>query len=132
MTFLGPCEGPNAIALAPEWIGLSWRGAGCYPASMLELAEVNRMVKKVASANFKRPAGVRRVFSQRAADSEGEEALRITIVLKPDGLDKISGDMVLDTLVGIGKALRAANDERFPIIDYATEEDLESRDDAES
>jgi hypothetical protein len=99
---------------------------------MLELRQVNEVVNKAASAILKRRAGVRRVFSERASDSEGHEALHITIVLKRGSADKISGDMALDTLVRIERALRDAKDDRFPIIDYVTEEELEATDDTES
>lgn len=93
---------------------------------MLDLSKVNQVVSKAASAMLKRPAGVKRVFSEPAADSEGQEALRITIVLKRGSADKISGEQALDTLVGIGRALREASEDRFPIIEYVTEEELES------
>jgi hypothetical protein len=112
--------------------GLSRSDAACYPVGMLELSKVNEVVNKAASATLKRQAGVQRVFSEPASDSEGHEALRITIVLKRGSADKISGDMALDTLVRIEKALREAREDRFPIIDYVTEEELESSDDAES
>jgi hypothetical protein len=42
---------------------------------MLELKKVNEVVKKPASAVLKRQAGVQRVFSERAADSDGHEVL---------------------------------------------------------
>jgi hypothetical protein len=99
---------------------------------MLELIKVNDVVNKAASATLKRQAGVQRVFSEPASDSEGHEALRITIVLKRGSADKISGDKALDTLVGIERALREAGENRFPIIEYVTEEELESSGDTES
>jgi len=80
---------------------------------MLEIAKVNEVVKKAASAVLKRPAGVRRVDSEPASDSQGHEALHITIVLKRGSADKISGDSVVDTLVRIERALREACEERF-------------------
>jgi hypothetical protein len=98
---------------------------------MLELAKVNDVVNRAAAATLKRQAGVQRVFSEPASDSEGIEALRITIVLKRGSADKISGDKALDTLVGIERALREAGEDRFPIIDYVTEEELESSGDTE-
>jgi hypothetical protein len=58
--------------------------------------------------------------------------LHVTIVLKRGSADRISGDGAIDTLVGIEKALREVGDERFPIIDYVTEEELESADETES
>ena len=99
---------------------------------MLELALVNNVVKKAASAVLKRRADPQRVFSEPTSDSQGHEALHITIVLRPGDADKISGDMALDTLVAVEKALRGASEDRFPIIDFATEEELEFSDDTES
>jgi hypothetical protein len=113
-------------------IGLSRLGVACYDIAMHELLKVNGVVKKAASAALKRKAGVQRVFSEPAADSEGLEALRITIVLKRGSADKISGDKALNTLVGVERALREAGEDRFPIIDYVTEEELESEDELES
>ena len=65
-------------------------------------------------------------------DSDGDEVLHITIVLKRGSSDKISGDKALDTLVGIDRALREASEDRFPILDFVTEEELESVGDTES
>lgn len=98
---------------------------------MLELAEVNEVVNKAASTVLKRRTGVREVYSEPTAASDGRDALHITIVLKRGALDKIRGDMALDMLVNIKRALRAANEDRFPIIDYATEEELEAGGDTE-
>lgn len=116
----------------PSQSGLSRWGAACYPAAMLELAKVNDVVKKAASAVLKRRAGLQRVFSEPTSDSQGHDALHITIVLKPGGADKISGDMALDTLVEVERALRGASEDRLPIIDFATEEELESSGETES
>jgi len=111
---------------------LSRRNAACYRAAMLAPAKVNKIVKRAASAVLKRPAGVRRVVSEPAVDSDGDEVLHITIVLKRGSSDKISGDKALDTLVGIDRALREASEDRFPILDFVTEEELESVGDTES
>jgi hypothetical protein len=92
---------------------------------MLELTKVNEVANKAASAILKGQAGVRSVVSEPALDSEGHEALNITIVLKRGSADKISGDEALDLLVSIEGALREAKEERFPIIDFVTEEELE-------
>jgi hypothetical protein len=98
---------------------------------MLELTKVNEVVKKAASAILKGPAGVRRVESEPTLDSQGDEALHVTIVLKRGSADRISGDNVVDTLVRVERALRAAREERFPIVDFVTEEELESSGDTE-
>ena len=51
--------------------------------------------------------------------------MRITIVIRPGAAAKIKGDAALDTLVQIQDRLRAAGEERFPIVEYATKEELE-------
>jgi hypothetical protein len=98
---------------------------------MLELAKVNELITKAASAILKGPAGVTCVMSQPISDSHGQDALDVTIVLKTGSVDKITGDMVLDTLVSADRALRAAGDDRFPIIHYVTEEELAASADPE-
>jgi hypothetical protein len=96
---------------------------------MLELAEINDVVNKAASTVLQPQASVQRVLSKPAVDWTGDEVLHVTIVLGNEGVDGITGDMALDTLVGIDRALQAAGEERFPIIDYVTEEELASVDD---
>ena len=92
---------------------------------MLDLAKVNEVVNKAAAATIKSGAGIQRVDSEPTLDSEGREALDITIVLTRGSAGNISGDSALDTLVKIEKALREAKEERFPIISFVTEEELE-------
>jgi len=65
------------------------------------------------------------------ADSDGQDALRVTIVLKRGGIDNVTGDGALNTIVGVGQALSAAREDRFPIIDFVTEEELEADADLE-
>jgi hypothetical protein len=64
------------------------------------------------------------ILSSTAVDSEGHEALRITIVIKPGAASKIGGDAALDTLVQIQDRLRREGEERFPIVEYATPKEL--------
>lgn len=99
---------------------------------MLELRKVDHVVSEAASAILKGATGVRSVASEPALDSQGREALNITIILKRGSVDKISGGKALDTLVSIERALREAKEERFPIINFVTEEELESSGDTES
>ena len=99
---------------------------------MLELAKVNDVVNKAASSVLQPQASVQRVLSKPAVDWTGDEVLHVTIVLGNEGVDGITGDMALDTLVGIERALQAAGEERFPVIDYETEEELALGDDPES
>ncbi len=99
---------------------------------MLELSQVDEVVNKAVSAALKKQAGITHVISESTSDSQGDEALHITIVLKRGSADKITGESALNALVSVDRALREAGDDRFPIIDYVTEEELASSDDAES
>jgi hypothetical protein len=92
---------------------------------MLKIPRVNEIVKQTASATIKSGAAIQRVYSEPTLDSEGSDALHVTIVLRRGSAGKITGDDALDTLVGIERALREAKEERFPIISYVTEEELE-------
>jgi len=92
---------------------------------MLEPARISEIVGEVAKAHLT-PKSVAGVFSEPATDSEGHEALRITIVIGRDATKRLKGDAVLDTLVDIQDRLREAGEERLPIVEYATREELEA------
>jgi len=91
---------------------------------MLESEKINGIVKEVAVANLT-PSVVRYVTSEPTTDSQGDEALRITIVIAPGAAETVSGDAVLDTLVMSLDRLREAGEDRLPIIQYAAEDELE-------
>jgi hypothetical protein len=100
-----------------------------YSCSMLDRTRVNQIVRAVATANLS-SAVFSNVISEPTTDSEGRDALRITIVIEPDVVDRIGGDAVLNTLVEIQDNLRKAGDERFPIVEYATEQELQDSGDS--
>ena len=54
-------------------------------------------------------------------DSEGEDAWQVSIVLKSEN---VSGDEVIDLIIELRRALQLVGDERFPIVDFATEAEL--------
>lgn len=91
---------------------------------MLNLRDVDRVVDKAASAALKK-ARVSRVYSALTADSDGRDALLLTIVVRGGNNDDISGDRALDTIVRIRHDLLESGEERFPIIEFATEAELE-------
>jgi hypothetical protein len=90
---------------------------------MLDEKRIREIAHEVATANLT-SANVSSVSSSAAIDSEGHDALRITIVIKPGSASKIRGDATLDTLVEIQDRLRAEGEERFPIVEYATKKEL--------
>ena len=92
---------------------------------MLDEKRIQKIAQEVASANLA-SANISSVSSRTAIDSEGHEALRITIVIKPGSESRIGGDATLDTLVGIQHRLRSEGEERFAIVEYATKKELET------
>jgi hypothetical protein len=93
---------------------------------MLDIATINDLAFKAASAALHGQAGVARVETEPTADSDGKDALNVTVVIARGGIDGINGDGALGTIVGIQDALMAASEDRFPIIWFVTEEELEA------
>ncbi len=91
---------------------------------MLAQNQIIKIANDVAMANLT-SSSVSRVISEPTVDSEGRDALKIIIVINPGAAAKIKGDAALDTLVQIQDRLREAGEERFPIVEYATKEELE-------
>jgi hypothetical protein len=96
---------------------------------MLHERRIVEIAGDVARANLT-SARVSGIISEPTVDSQGREALRITIVIPPGAAAKIKGDAALDTLVQIQERLRDAGEERFPIVEYATKEELEESGDS--
>ena len=94
---------------------------------MLEQKKIIEIAQKVAVANLSSTA-VNSVLSEPTVDSQGREALQITIVLEPGVAEKFKGDAVLKTLVEIQSQLQTAGEDRFPIVQYATEDELNESD----
>jgi len=92
---------------------------------MLKADRIREIVDEVAKAYLK-PTFVTEVRSEPAIDSEGHEALRITIIIGSDAARRLKGDAVLDTLVQIKDRLRDAGEDRLAMVEYATKEELES------
>jgi hypothetical protein len=98
---------------------------------MLPATKIDEIVRDVAAKELPRES-VDHVISSDSTDSEGHDAVRIVIFLKPNVLEGVKGDAVLDTLVGIQTRLSAEGEDRFPLVEYASTDDLESDGDAES
>lgn len=90
---------------------------------MLENPEIERIVKSTATANLS-SSSVISVRSIPYIDSEGQQALRIIIVLTPSSTSSIQGEAALNTLVQIQERLLHAGESRFPLVEYATEAEL--------
>jgi hypothetical protein len=97
---------------------------------MLEPAQISNIAANVAKANLS-PNVVSQAVTEPMTDSQGHDALRVTIVIRPGAADKLKGDSVLDTLVEIQDRLREAGEERFAIVEYATQDELETGGDSQ-
>jgi hypothetical protein len=94
---------------------------------MIALKKISEIADEVAAEKLD-GANVEAVSSESALDSEGRDAVRITIILKPGTAAKLEGDAILDTLVRIQQQLRKAGEDRLAIVEYATKEELEGGD----
>jgi hypothetical protein len=91
---------------------------------MLQTDKINEAARQVASANL-RPETIVSASSEPSVDSEGRDALRITVVVKPETVADISGDKLLDVLVQTQARLQREGEERPITIEYATPEEVE-------
>jgi hypothetical protein len=98
---------------------------------MLQTDEISQIVSEAVEANTA-PNSVRRVMAEPTETFDGEDAVRITIVLTPEAVDQLAAGDPGDVFIRVWNAFRAAGDHRFPILDYATEAELEDVGDSES
>ena len=77
----------------------------------------------VATANLGR-GSVSTVNITPTTNSVGDPALRVTIVLTPASTESISGEAALNNLVQLQQELQKEGEDRFPIVEYATEDEL--------
>ena len=94
-------------------------------------ADVEREAVEVARKNL----GATRVLRAIAVpwvDLDGDDAWRVTIVIEPEAADAIDGAAVLDNLVELRERLRQHDEERWPFIEFATEDELRESDSPES
>jgi hypothetical protein len=75
------------------------------------------LVAKLGEAN------VVRVEYEPTVDSQGREALKITVVIAPGATQRLR-KVVLDGLVSLRMRLNEMGDTRTPIVEYATEAEL--------
>jgi hypothetical protein len=90
---------------------------------MLKERDINRIVQKVASATLSSTGtlhAVAGVHSAPTIDSQGDPALKITIVLTAGSTDSIQGKDVLKTLDQLQQRLQEEGEERFPIVEFET------------
>jgi hypothetical protein len=90
---------------------------------MLNDGQLQDLTTRVAS-RFIPSAGLERVMTRLFSDSEGNDAVRITLVLTRSAADSLTGDQALDILTKLRAKLFEEGEERFPLVEYATEAEL--------
>lgn len=103
---------------------LQWK-AGFYW-TKVKPADAFKLLLKQAAAKELGAKNVLRVLSEPTLDSNGNEAVRVTVVVANNTMGNVANNAVLNALVGLRERLREMNDDRTPIIEYATEKELKA------
>jgi hypothetical protein len=94
--------------------------------SVLEDPQVQKLMMQVAKGIL--PAqSLLEVRSEPVEDSEGQQALRITLVLSEEAIEILTPDQIVSLLTVVHDRLQQEGDERFPLLGYATPSDLIER-----
>lgn len=109
---IGPGEGRRA----------KWK-AGFYRSRIKPKEAFRRLIEQPLVTALGRD-NVIRVDYQPTADSLGQSALKITVILAPGALDRIADGAPLDALGKLRERLSQMRDDRTPIVEYATEAEL--------
>lgn len=100
-----------------------WR-AGFYRSRTTPKDAFHKLIRQALAAKLGDDNIVRLEF-EPATDSHGRDAIKITVVIIPGAPHSLEGQAVLDALVSLGTRLHEMRDDRIPIIEYATEAELE-------
>jgi hypothetical protein len=82
---------------------------------------IEQLAKQAATATLG-TGSVKSVISAPMIDSEGQEALRLTIVMSPGFAAGLEGSKVVNTMVRVHDSLQKGGEERFPFVDFAEAE----------
>ena len=95
---------------------------------MLEDPQVQKLMKEVA-AGIMPSTQLLEVRTEPAFDAEGNDALRITLVVADEAVETLTGEQLTRLLVDIHDILLREGDDRFPLVSYATPSDSGDEDD---
>ena len=85
----------------------------------LKESEINDITREVATLTLPSNSFVKAINSSTVS-STGDPALRIVVFVTPESTAAISGRDALKTFTELQRRLQERNDDRFPIIEYAT------------
>jgi hypothetical protein len=100
----------------------SWK-PGFYKSRIKPKDAFGRFIQQALASKLGKD-NVVRLDWEPTTDSQGREALKITVVIAPGAAQRLKGDAVLDALVKLRERLGEMGEERTPIVQYATEEEL--------
>jgi hypothetical protein len=89
---------------------------------MLDYKVIEAIADRIAKGHG---VGVDRIVARPTVDSEGKDAIRVTLVLPTQAAEELSGDASLDLLYELDQALQGEGEERMAIVEYATQEEIE-------
>ncbi len=92
---------------------------------MLEAPELQRIARSIVERRIP-SVTLESIRAEPFTSSEGEAALRITLVITPETVDSITGEDALKLLVELHDDLLREGEERIPIVEYATADDVPS------
>lgn len=98
-----------------------WR-PGFYKAEVTPSEAFDLLVKDALASTLGWD-NVLRVLRESAADSRGHDALKFTVVIAPNAIPALA-EKSLDALVNLQSRLSEMREERTPIIEFSTEEEL--------
>jgi len=97
---------------------------------MLDNARIAEIAREVGREKLP-PRWFQDVIVEPAADSLGNDAVRLTMVIAAGAVKRLKGDDVIGLLVELRKRLDAAGEERVPLLGYATRDELAANVDSE-
>lgn len=83
-----------------------------------------RLIRHALAAELG-PQSLVSVAWEPTTDSQGQDALKIAVVIAPGGVRKLQAGAGLDALVRVRHRLEQMGDDRIPLIEYATEAELQ-------
>jgi hypothetical protein len=101
---------------------VNWK-SGYYKSRIAPREAYGRLIRQALVAELGAD-NVVRVEHEPTIDSQGREALRVVVVITSNATRKLVNGTALDALVKLQERLRQMREERAPIIEYATEEEL--------
>jgi hypothetical protein len=102
---------------------LKWK-PGFYKSKVSPREAFGRLIRQALAEKLGQENVVRVEYS-RTTDSRGQDALKILVVIAPGAARRLANGAALDALVRLRQRLREMRDDRTPIVEYATEADLE-------